>query len=96
MEYLFWEKLPESATRFATETALDTNLELSMGILKGRQMKMNRRDEGWAMLFGLVFFATLGAAGLWIASIDIPTANDPALSSDHVYDSYDIQRPLPK
>ena len=57
-------------------------------------MKMNRQDEGWAMLFVLVFFATLGVAGLWIASIDIPISNDPHGSSEPVYDDNDAPRPF--
>ena len=57
-------------------------------------MKMNRQDEGWAMLFVLVFFATLGVAGLWIASIDIPISNDTPGSSEPVYDDNDAPRPF--
>ena len=45
-------------------------------------MKINRRDEGRLMLFVLVFFGILAAAGVWIQSIEIPASNDVSVSSE--------------
>ena len=56
--------------------------ELSTSILKGHQMKMNRRDEGRLMLFVLVFFGILAVAGVWIQAIEIPATNDVSVSSE--------------